>query len=293
MEIYKGSSETVYFRNYVNGTLTTVSGTVELSIKGPDGEELDTPAVATGATGVYSATIPSSLTIEEADLYADWTATNIEVTQLYKVVTPYIETYDLINLSPSGKTWDELKYAETYARHKINAFTMQTFGKISKTINTKGSGTDILILDERILSVEAVYQNRELVIDLEEDTNTFGHPIKITPTNRAIRLDEEYDISEYRQAGISSRGGAFKESWDYDIQGVFGWAAVPSEIQSCAKELAGDYWCNDNKWRESYVESIKNESYSMKFDKEVFSGTGNSYVDAILEDFLITRSVIL
>jgi len=295
MEIYKDSSETIYFRNYVSGVLTNTDGAVVATLLDSAMEEVSVLDVTTGTTGTYSALIPKSATTEETELYVRWDFDEIDKTDPYEVVTPYLDTYDIISLAPSGTSWSDAKYAEQYARNKINAATGQTFGNRTKYVSSLGKGTDVLTLNERVISCTALYENTLQVIQIGgvDEFNDFGYDIRVSDSNMAIVVDDTTDIVEYRQTGLRYRGKAFTESYDYKVYGVFGWGRVPSEISSATKELIQDYWCNDNKWRETYVKSMKNGDWTVEFDPGVYVGTGNFYVDAMIQDYVCSTMTIL
>lgn len=298
MEIYKDSSETVYLRNYVNGVLTNLDSVPEVELEVIVGDEAEsgsgtTLSVATGATGVYSVTIPQSATVAESVAVLYWASEDLAKTDRYNVVTPYIDTYDLISLSPEGTDWEDLKYAEQYARNKINQATGQTFGKTYGSIEVPGRGSDVLPLTKRLIDYSYIYENNSLIIDVEEEENLFGYDIRVSDTNASLLIDRDTDIVEYRATNSSYRGSAFAEDYQYKIVGNFGWNYVPSAIESCAKELVGDYWCNDNKWRESYINKMKSGDWQVEYHPGVYMSTGNSYVDAVLSDYLWHRFVVL
>lgn len=287
MEIYKSYSETAYLRIYVNGVLTNASGSVTAKIYDIYGEVLvNSPTITAVSTGIYSLVIPATATVEEGDFSVVWSFNGIQKTNIYSVVTPYIEAYDLLSVVPDGTSWEGAKIAEQYARDKIEAFTGQTFGNQIKIVNCKGKGTDFLPVPQRIISFESVVENGVEVIDITDEINDFGNDVKISSTKYALEVDRDSDVTEYRQTGMRTRGGAFKESWDYDVYGKWGWEFVPNDIQLVAKELVRDYFCQDNKFKESYVLSVKTNGFGTQFDPGIFYGTGNSYCDLILNDYV-------
>lgn len=294
MEIYKGSPENIYFRNYLEGTLANITDTVTVAISGDGitGSPV-TLSVTKVDDGVYRATIPATATAEEGEITAVWSYSTLTVSQTYTVVTPYVETYDLLSICPSGTSWDDIKYSELYARNKINGVTGQSFGKFTSSESAQGKGTDYLLLPKRILSINKLYKNNVLVIDIDGDTNTFGEDVMVSPSKYSIVIDRDYDVTEHRQTGIIYRGGAFREEDSFVVNGLYGWDSVPSDISSCAKELVSDYWCKDNTWRESYVSKIKAGDWQAEFSSDVFTGTGNSYVDLILTDYIWINMVVI
>lgn len=296
MEIYKNTSEQVAFYNYVNGQLTDLeevpSATYTLLV-GEESSVTGTLSVATGTTGIYTALIPESLTNDEGIIDVEWETESSSSLRSYNVVTPYIDVHELVSISPSGASWEEMKYAEVYARNKIQQATGQTFGLTLTSVTAHGNGTDILPLVKRVEEVRKLYENQLLVIDTEEEIQNFSYPIRVTSTNSAIAIDRDSDIAEWRQTGILDRGHAFTEGYEYKLYGEFGWKRVPEAIKSCSKELISDYFCNDKKWRDSYISKIKSGDWQIEYHPGVFMSTGNSYVDTILSDYIWHRFVVL
>lgn len=291
MEIYKSSPENAYLRIYVEGVLTDAESEVTATLFGDEEPvELEVDKVS-DIEGTYKTTIPAMYTSEEGDIFIQWTFDDTVKTDVFTIVTPYIDTYTLLSLCPVGTTWEEAKYAEQYARLKIEAATGQSFGNQNKSVNLKGRGTDVLVSTERIISFNSLTENNVLVIDSE--INIFGENIKVSDTNFGLCVDRTSSIVDYRQTGIRDRGGIFKESYDYLVEGSFGWESVPVEVAAASQELISDYWCSDNQYRESYVKRIKSGDWSVDFDSGVFAGTGNSYVDSLLSDYYIINMVVV
>lgn len=289
MEIYVGSPETVYFRNYRNGQLMPLTGP-PATVKIVDGQVVETLSVATVGTGVYSTDL---LSLEEESFQVKWSSDGLDYTQTYQTITPYVEIYDLISASPDDATWEEMKDAEKYARFRIDSFTSQRFGKRYDAYDASGNGTDYLPLPRRLLQIKKLYENNNLVIDIDNDVNTFGRNVKPSQQHSSLQVDSTYDIAEWRMTGIDMRGWAFREGYKYLVEGYFGWDSVPNDVQICSKELISDYFCSDRKWREDYVTSLKNGDWTAQFDPAFFFGTGNSYVDAILTDYIWPRYRVL
>ncbi len=292
MELYKDLPDNAYLKIYVEGVLTNADGDVSAELFDIDGSSLDDDLTVTHvSTGIYKVTVPASATAEEGNITIEWSYDSVVKIDIYSIITPYIEISDLLEIVPEGTSWKDAKYAEAYARNKIDAMTGQSFGNQYKQMAVKGKGTDILIMPQRIISFNELVENNELVVD--DTTNTFNHNIEVSKSNFAIMVSTTEDVIEYRQTGIRSRGGAFKEAWDYKVTGRFGWENVPEDIRSCSKELIKNYFCSDNTYREGYVLNVKSNTWQIEFDTGVFSGTGNFYVDSILSDYVWIQMVVI
>mgnify|MGYP000639510574 FL=1 len=57
--------------------------------------------------------------------------------------------------------------------------------------------------------------------------------------------------------------------------------------------LMRDYFGKDNIWRARYVNSISFGDTDMQFSKLAFRGTGNFYVDKLLDEFKTTNMAVI
>jgi hypothetical protein len=293
VELYIGQSANIYLRLYSDGILTDPLGSVTAKLF----DELvliETLDVIDVEPGIYKVILSSLDTYKEGELSIEWSYDDIIKTDVYNVVTPYIDTFDLLEIMPEGTEWADAKYAEQYARYKINSATGQTFGNQSKILDgVKGRGTDVLPLPQRAIRIDKLFENNRLVIDIDQNYNVFNDKIKISPSKYSLLIDKEEDVVDFRQTGIKNRGGAFKESFNYSIKGKFGWESVPPDIASCSKELIKSYLCSDKVYKESYLLAIQNGDWSLEFNPGVFSSTGNVYCDHILSDYININLVVI
>lgn len=288
MEIYTNLSEKITLLNIVSGELVDLPSLPSVGIYYND-VVLYSPTVTKvpDSVGIYEATTQPHPV--EIDIRAKWSTGHV---QDISIVTPYINVSDLYRNIESGRSWSEVKKAESWARHKINNATLQKFGKSLDQVSEQGDGTDVLPLRKRIVEIESISQNGILVYDPEDDINKLGFGVGITASNSAIYLNKN-DPKEYAQTSIMHRGGGFVEDYTYLVEGYFGWESVPEDIVLCAQELFNDYFCNDSTWKKSYVDSIKAEGFSVKLNPRVFNGTGNSFVDNILSQYVWTNWVVV
>lgn len=292
MEVFRDSSQQLPLKIYVDRTLTNADSSPAVSLK-LNGVALPPHSVTQESTGVYVTQLRFADTFEEGELEATWTyavdsepVTKIEV---HPVITSYA---DLENLYESSYTDSELRMAEKYARSQIDSYTGQKFGKHKTWTRSQGTGTDILILNERLIEPTHVYENGILVW---EDTglNNAISSLEVTPSGFAIRILDRANPVESSPSGILFPGGRFIEGYTYDVIGEFGYPNVPSNITMCANMLVEDYFCKDRAWREKYASRVSSGDFIVELNSGAFSGTGNSVVDAILSDYMWHRMVVI
>jgi hypothetical protein len=85
----------------------------------------------------------------------------------------------------------------------------------------------------------------------------------------------------------------FRRSKSYKVHARFGWDYVPNEIRDAAVELMKMYFAKDRVWRERYVKKISTTDWDFEYSSEAFGGTGSSYVDKLLSDYVITQMVLV
>lgn len=264
-----------------------------------------------GVSQRWEGTIPEIATITEQEEIVTWSWTQASRSRTkdieYNVVAPYVHPVDAayrlgFSLDPASSSYrssDEVYAAEKMARYAIEAYTNGFFGNRVDTTEELGQGTDVLVLSDYITKVHKLYENDTLVYH-DGVLNTFGYPIVITDSKQGIRIESEMDIIEYSSEYTGNltmndsnyyRGNplfrypAFRQTWNYKVQGQFGFTSVPSEISECAIMLINDYLCSDSSWRQKYVTDIKTSDWSLRFASGSRKGTGNSDVDTILDGF--------
>jgi hypothetical protein len=248
--------------------------------------------------GMYAFIIADTeLTVDE-EIKVTWTyeveGNNVSIVQGYDVITPYVNMAEAYKRLGFGKEpgqenyvpFDEMKHAESFARYMIEVNTGQKFGRYNKIVEVIGQNSDVLYVDDRILQLEEMYVNNELVIDDELELNTFGYNVKITDTNFAIKVNSNDDIAEGAKLDlVYKKHRAFMEGNAYKIVGAFGYDVVPPKIQYAAIMLMKDYFGKDNIWRTRYVKNVSFGDTDMEFSSLAFRGTGNFFVDKLLSEY--------
>ena len=292
MEIFRDSSQQLPMKVYVNRTLTDADSLPTVSLK-LNGVALSSHSVTKESTGVYVVQLKFADTFEEGELEATWTyavgSEPITRVETHTVVTPYIDVESLYELPHSD---EEIRLAEKYARSQIENYTGQKFGRHRSWVRAQGKGTDVLILPERLITPTHLYENGTLVWESGETDNIISS-VEVTPSGFALRITDKEDPIEYSISGTMYHGGRFVEDYTYEVMGEFGYAHVPSNVIMCGNMLVEDFFCKEQSWRAKYAQKINSGDFAVELNQRVFSGTGNSVVDAILSDYMWHRMVVI
>jgi hypothetical protein len=236
-----------------------------------------------------------------------------------EIMRPYIDPATL------GTTATEIAQYTEYeglARTIIDNITGGFYNK--KTyLETVGQGTDYIPLWERTNKVLKVYENAELVYDVDnEDGPALGEwNYLITKDKTAITKDpvaytDAVNRAERKKSGMFvapsdsfalfdtedsgniytiSGGVAFNEGYDYLFLLETGYRVVPYDIQDATKMLIEDIKCGKLDYYKRYVTSYNTDQFKIQFDKTVLDGTGNILVDKILSKYVqsITKLGVL
>lgn len=299
-----------YSFTYATSAAGTFTGTAAVALA-PIQLSVTLGSAPYGVSQRWEAAIPEAATLTEQAELVTWSWTQAGKTRTreiqYNVVAPYVHPVDaayrlgfsLDPASPSYRSSDEVYAAEKMARYAIEAYTNAFFGNKVDTIEEFGQGTDVLVVGDYITSVHKLYENDTLVYH-NGVMNNFGYPIVITDTKQAIRIQAEMDLMEYSSEYTGNlamsdsnyyngnptfRYPSFRQTWNYKVQGQFGFDSVPSEISECAIMLINDYLCSDSAWRRKYITDIKTSDWNISFGSGSTRGTGNAVVDTILDGF--------
>lgn len=299
-----------YSFTYATSAVGTFGGTAAVALA-PIQLSVTLGTAPYGVSQRWEGTVPEIATVTEQEEIVSWSWTQAGRSRTkdieYNVVAPYVHPVDAayrlgFSLDPASSSYrssDEVYAAEKMARYAIEAYTNGFFGNRVDTTEELGQGTDVLVISDFITKVHKLYENDTLVYH-DGVLNTFGYPIVITDSKQGIRIESEMDIIEYSSEYTGNltmndsnyyrgtptfRYPSFRQTWNYKVQGQFGFTSVPSEISECAIMLIDDYLCSDSSWRQKYVTDIKTSDWSLRFASGSRKGTGNSDVDTILDGF--------
>ena len=314
-QILRGTAQTAELEIYWNNELVNADGDVLVTITDADytSVTLVSGALATNdpELGKYTFEIDPTYTGLNRVLQIRWSySINGKSTyqeDFYEVYTPYASIADIVEYynfgvkpaDPNYKSEQEIMAAEFLARMQIENYTSQTFGRVYGDQEVWGNGSDALELTERMISVDQMYENGQLVIDNTTNPvkNTFGWPIEITTTYKAIRIvNADYEgIISYDNVVDPTVDlyGRFRSAYRYKVTGEKGWAYVPQDVRRCTVLLAGDHLSQDAMWRQKYLKKVDLSEVSFELAGGAFNGTGNAIVDAILDSYRNVGIVII
>lgn len=294
-QIYVNTTEKIYLKLYRDGLPVASDSDPEynLSIVGSSVAPR-TGTAQTEGLGVYYITTDLSETEMEGVIKVDWSfAVGGDAgarTDYISVVTPYTPFLDIKDLAPSGTSDKEIENAEVFGRFMINAYTGQTFGKRLDVISMHGNNKSNLVLPHRILRVDSIADGETVLYTRVPEVNNFGRTITITDTHYGLRATAYDGVPRIDEA---PRSPAWKYYKWYTIGGVFGWDQVPDEVEYCARVLADDYFCKEIAWKKQFVQQINASDWRIVYDKRQFNGTGNFFVDQILDKYRSIGMVLI
>lgn len=284
-ELLVNSINDVTYNIFVNGVLTDPNSSpavVMVSIVSGGIEVVDQPATKT-AVGKYKYTIPSALVVSEGVLEVTWSFTinsnSLAVKEYYSIVTPYCswdEFYDTGRYQYSD--WLE---SERVARYIINGYCGQHFGSIITTMTVEGNSNDNLKLPWRLARLDDLtwsegnvpVAGRLLSVnEYDREVASDGWMLRLQPNN--VYLDPVYNPSP-----------VFRRNVLFNITGKWGYDSVPGPIIEASKILTANLLCQDHKYRDRYIKSMKMGERSFTFSDLAFDGTGDATVDSLLADY--------
>jgi hypothetical protein len=263
--------------------------------------------------GVYEAYPPLSLTTRNRTLKFLWQydigGESITKEHLVFCVTPYCDITQAVDelgfgvdaSDPNHKTYDKILAAEKYARKIIENYTGQNFYLYDDVQTVYGSGSDVLPLPYKLNTLHELYQNDILLEDTINNVSNWGYDVQISESGFGLRVNRAnmLDNTVYTANGMVppsinySGGGMFVKDYTYRVQGRYGWDKVPDEIEIACIELMRDYFSRDKMWRNKYVKNVKTFDWNFEYNGDSFVGTGNMYVDKLLDAFVLTQMVVI
>jgi len=326
MEILVGSNSPITHKVFWQGQLTDADGAVGAKVYDITEDPAITPAINPGVlqttliavksevdAGTYAVYLPYEYTTRQRQLKFVWNCTvNGQLVQKeHKVFvqTPYTDlsqAVDTLGLGsdysdPNTKSYFELCNAERYARKIIEAYTGQQFYLYDDVQTVYGADSDVLPLPYRINDLHELYQDDVLLVDKINNINNWNYDTIISESGFGIRVNRAtmLDNTVYIANGMvpptinDTWGGSFSNGSTYRVQGRFGWAEVPDEVDLACIELMRDYFSKDKVWRNKYMKSIKTFDWQFEYNSSTYSGTGNVYADQLLSTYVINKMVVI
>jgi hypothetical protein len=251
------------------------------------------------ANGVLTYTLPLSKVQYDRKFFIKFYDTEHEHT-LYEsnldIIRPYV---DPTTLGETASEIEEYKMLELVARAIIDSHISDGFYNHKQIIQATGQGTDYFSLWVDANRVLKVYENNELVFDIDTpETNKYDYIVTLDNTAIQRVITDKYNRAE--QAGWNfpvGRGDlgyygydavAFPRGYDYTLIIDTGYKAVPADVEYATKLLIEDLKCGKLDYYKRYVTAYNTDQFRIQFDKAMFNGTGNFIVDKILDKYANT-----
>lgn len=264
--------------------------------------------------GTYAVYLPLSLTSRLKRLKLVWQFTiNGEDTEYLTtycdIVNSYVNLAEVVDdlglgadaSDPNFKSYHELRMAEKYARKMIEFYTGQKFFLFDDTITVMGNDSDTLPLTRKLHSLHTLKQNDQILVDNINGTNYLGYEIEPTTSGFGIKINQGslVDNDVYIANGMvppsihDSTPDIFRRKKHYDVYARFGWDSVPDEVEQAAIEIMRTYFAKDRVWKDRYINKISTTDWDFQYTSDAFTGTGSSYADKLLQDYVVTQMVIV
>lgn len=301
-EIYTDSQARLRTSIYVNETLSDPAGGVTIDII-----NLDTnTAVVTGAPatresiGIYTYTIGPTITGDPSRYKALWHYTigteDFERREVFRVVVPYVSVRKVQSEMLPDKTIEEVRNMESLVRHVIEAYCGQTFEyRLNRSKTVMGRGTNTLDLPERLYNLTGLTLGRDLTGTIAVESLNVYNYVETDPDNPwQIRRRQYSGLSPRAvEPGIFGSGPFFRSGKMYVVTGDWGWPDVPGGVVKAAEILIDKYFCQEARYRDSYIDNIRAADWRMEFARTGDETTGSANADMILQDFRNMNMVII
>jgi hypothetical protein len=309
--ISKRSQQKIHLNIYSDGVLVQADAVPTINIIDADtgATLLQAATVDEPQIGLYSFFLSSALTQANVMLQVTWNyilngVHNQEI-EFYQVETVYSEISEIVDFFGFGAKPSDPNYfdpksisaAEKIARTIIEGYTNQRFYQRYGSQEQFGKGSDALELIENMLTIDKVWENDVLLIDNTRNPvfNTFGFPLEISPTGRAVRIiNQGWDVRYDNQVDPAVLYyGRFRDNSRYKVEGQIGYRYVPNDIKIASMLLVNDILANDFNWRNKYLSKVNLSEISFEMAGGAFNGTGNVTVDNILDQYRNVNIVII
>lgn len=275
--------------------------------------DLDSNDFIQGGTGVvsdttasyiqYDITLNSHSTQYDRNLKIEFVTTTAsgafaEINR-YSMKRPYVTASrirDIANIQEST-TDATLQKLERRARMIVDSFVGFSFYKKKKSLDAYGNNTDVLFMNEEILSVNKIYEDDLLVYEEGSSEYQFDYPIEVSISNNRIKIlnssEKSKESLEFPKFSVFHYDGIFKKDHLYEVDGIFGYEYVPSAVEEATALLVEDYLCNDSNIRNKNIVELSNDSYDIKYASDFATGTGNLIVDSLLAEYRQPRFMVI
>lgn len=294
MEIYRGEPQDVVFKTKSGSTLTDADALPTAVITGstPLLTVNRTPVVTKTATGTYSVPLLYSDVSDDIDLTlkASYSIGGQSIVQNIplSVSTAYSSVEEILEVAPAGTSETEARQAGLFAKTIINGYTAQDFTNSYQEVWQGGTDKNSIVLKDRIISIDKIYEDDVLIYD-----KTVAGDIGLlqSPTGYGLQITSVEDV--IMDPNFNFNSGTFSSSRKYSFVGRFGWDYVPEDVHQAHLLLVDDWFCGESKWRKRYISEMSSADWTVKFNEQAFSATGNFYVDTLLDPYVWNTMVVL
>lgn len=199
------------------------------------------------------------------------------------VLRPYCDIYSLA--TELNKTVAQIKEMERIARYIVDSETFGGFKFVRKEKEVVGMGSDYLVIDEKIYKLYKLYENLELVYDVNAATNDQEFEISKDKTSIVLTQTETNRVNYNRVWRDRYLDVDFADGFEYLVDADFGWKVIPQDIQEATRLLVSDISSDNMRYVNKYIESFDNDDFKIKFAKNFNASTGNLVVDRILQKY--------
>ena len=178
---------------------------------------------------------------------------------------------------------DGSAYGDAFYNHKL-------------IIQSRGEGADYFPVWHNLNKILKVYENNVLVYD-SDNPSDYEYQYIITLDNSAI-MRVETDVYNRAESapptmpvgvgdlGFFGFGGvAFPSGADYIFIVDAGYKTVPPDVEIAAKKLIMDLKYNNNDYYSKFIQEYSTDQFDIKFAPQFLKGTGNIFVDKILDKY--------
>lgn len=245
----------------------------------------------------WVAEIPLDQTLQESLIKVLWTVDGTDITQYHEVVTPYVTPSEIYNRlgyqyavegDPGYQPLDRVVAAEKVARAIVERYTNANFGRSYKTSVGYGQQTDVLTLKDPVISIKTIWEDGQIIYDVDNDVNEWGVVFSVADSGFGIRVsDPGYDYTESERPSLVYVYGNFRYGHRYDVYGEFGSVFVPSNVKEAMFYVINDLLCQDAVYKNRYINHIQVKDWKFSFDDRAYVGTGNFAANALLEKYRV------
>jgi hypothetical protein len=221
----------------------------------------------------------------------------------YEVVRPYLDPYAV---AETATEIAEVRKLERLSRAIVDSFLDNIDFYNKKVIyEVTGNGLDLMPVWKDVNRVLKVYENNELVYDVDAEENPFVFALTkdksaiykvVAGVNNVIDARvPSVPVSPTDYIDLSPTRATFRTGNDFAFVLDTGYKTLPSSVVDATEMLVDDLKCGRLDYFQRYVTSYNTDQYRIQFDKKVLEGTGNILVDKILEKYRksITRVGVL